>query len=51
MAHKDSLTMTITVRVRTQVSFWDALKLRLMGRRPAAVLMWHIVKMVKGGER
>ncbi len=37
------------IKIKPDVSFWDALKMRLMGRRPAAILLWHMVKVMKEG--
>jgi hypothetical protein len=42
-----TVTLTTTVKIKLDISFWDALKMRLMGRRPAAILLWRMVKMMK----
>ena len=42
-----TITVTTMVKIKPEISFWDALKMRLMGRRPAAILMWHMLKVVK----
>ncbi len=42
-----TMTVTMTVKIKPNISFWDALKMRLMGRRPAAILLWRMVKTIK----
>ena len=46
-----TMTVTMTVKIKLDISFWDALKMRLMGRRPAAILLSHILKTMKEGGR
>ncbi len=46
-----TMTVTMTVKIKPDISFWDALKMRLMGRRPAAILLSHILKTMKEGGR
>ena len=43
-----TMTVICTFKYRLGVSLWDALKMRLMGRRPAAIILNHVLKILKG---
>ena len=47
MAVIETVTVMMIVKIKPDISFWDALKMRLMGRRPAAILLSHMLKMMK----
>ena len=42
-----TVAVILTYKIKPDVSFWDALKMRLMGRRPAAILLWQMIKTIK----
>lgn len=39
--------MKCIVAVKVDISMWDALKMRMMGRRPAAILIHRLADMLK----
>ncbi len=44
-----TMTVTMTIKIKPEISLWDALKMRLMGRRPAALILTHMLKTMKEG--
>ncbi len=46
-AHIGTMTIVCTFKYRLEVSLWDAFKMRLMGRLPAARILTHIFKTTK----
>lgn len=42
-----TVTMILKVEIRLEISLWDALKMRLMGRLPAARILTHMLKELK----
>ncbi len=47
MASIGTVAVTMTVKIKPDISFWDALKMRLMGRRPAALILTHMLREMK----
>ncbi len=42
-----TIEVVCTFKFRLGVSLWDALKMRLMGRRPAAIILNHVLKVME----
>jgi hypothetical protein len=43
----EEMTVHVRIKIGLEVSFWDALKMRLMGRIPAARLLTHILQNMR----
>ena len=42
-----AVEVVCTFKFRLGVSLWDALKMRLMGRRPAAIILNHVLEVME----